>query len=346
MLLFYNYYTVFVFDYILSNANYTNFIIKNGKSFITLSINHSKQNVILHYNVEDDVEGISHILLKLSRLSGLSIKDYKIIYINDTSDNDILSVIHFMMCERYTVVENIDPYQIGIIMKVCITKYIKDKTNFVNYLKSEYVDYITPLTIDSVLKDKYIKIVNSIIKSLNNNSMLNTSTFVFLLHSLNYENSNVIEPLLFILKKWNKKINTTGKYFYPVCHEYHWTLWEIDYIHHYSINYTIYDSLSSLSDNSIKIIKNKISEIFDMNNIMYENINNEFNIPKQGKDNSCGYFVLFYLLSRIKNKKIEDIPFINYFNVVDFIDDLKILLYSLSDEEKCRIYLNNSLLKI
>lgn len=147
---------------------------------------------------------------------------------------------------------------------------------------------------------------------LDKDSMLDDDQFKILLHFMNSNNDHDADPLLFCYQDKAKiKININGIYFFPVVKDLHWTLFEADYIKNRYIKITVYDS-NGYFRNDFKErseIVNTISSIFAMNSEEYEfKVKYHESKLMQGKDNSCGYYVLFFLAARINFLDIEKIP--------------------------------------
>lgn len=61
--------------------------------------------------------------------------------------------------------------------------------------------------------------------------MLTTTDFTTLLHYINNNNSNVIDPLSFAYNnKSNIRIKESRTYYFPMVRDYHWVLFDVEYV--------------------------------------------------------------------------------------------------------------------
>lgn len=179
---------------------------------------------------------------------------------------------------------------------------------------------------------------------------LSTTEFLILLYLIRNDLDNVIDPIIMTDTIISKKqadrkailddgvINKTGKFYFPICREEHWTLWVVD-IKEKDIKLLLYDSLNSKFTNS----RDGMVLIEDILSFFNTKLRKEIatvQLPanlKQGRNNSCGYYALFYLISLLKFNSIENVPDIETFDIDVFILDLKNGLTSLDNKEKAAI---------
>lgn len=362
----------------LHDGKFEKFLIKSNGIYYTMVVNNRKQTVNIidpsgEGNYDEDLKKLS---THVTSTDGNNYEVmYDVIEVTHPQATDIIALITFMASIKITQFALIDNLLIELLFKDYIKSLVnnnasiieeayievmpikEDNVNDENILYDE-VEYNSLNFLDKVRlnyqyndegvryygteKDYFIKKVNEMMDVLDKDSMLNDDQFKILLHFMNSNNDHVVDPLQFYYQDKAKiKININGIYFFPVVKDLHWTLFEADYIKNRYIKITVYDSKCYFRNDSkerSEIVKS-ISSIFAMNSEEYElKVKYHESKLKQGKDNSCGYYVLFFLAARINFLDIEKIPNIESFNIDYFIKDIKKGLQNLDDNEKAKMY--------
>lgn len=360
----------------IMNNDLNRFIIKCEKGYYNVLIDHEKEIVkiidsIDDYDYDSDLKRLSSYQSELGKISLYKMRVEKV-NTNFKEATDILAVLMYMICKNNAFVDYIDV----ILMKDLIKQYInrlqynnygtlKVAFKFVATKRSEKSSVTYPekiynsLNFVKKIKDNFdynnirfygkvqasVNDCNWFIHLLNKDHKLTTDEFSTLLHSINRDNHNVIDPLVLQIHHTIKNcIDKDGTYLFPICDSDldHWTLWEVEYKRYDHFIYHIYDSLSMYKgdyNSSRNRIQNMINDIFDTCDCIYkEMFIYEDTVIKQGSDNSCGYFTLFYTGARIKKYDIHRIEHIESFDIEYFIEDLKNEINDLPNEEKAKLY--------
>lgn len=361
------------------------FIIKEKNTYMYFSIliRHSEKKIICITNGYQDKlnEGVERMKKYVNRgdLDHYEIVNEKI-KSNFIEATELMSIVVILLATNNTFISELNlvlisdlfkeyldqllqnsSIKLDIALKIVgtknsLTQIRYDEKNhdsllFVNKIKN-YKEFYSSKIKNCREYDSYIKNCNDLVKNLSSNKQLKGDEFLFLLCYISNVNDKVIDPGILLLNARQlsnlKKIRKYGKYFFPVCDQNHWVLFEVEY-NRDIIKFFIYDSLKLYeSNNELRDkIRKKIKELF-ISQLKNESVEIIDTVVEQNDNTSCGYFTLFYLGCRINCFTINKISNIESFNIYNFIDDLKSGIEQLSNDQKAKLwqfYVNKNLYK-